>query len=278
MNNPLVSVICVCYNHAAFVDEALRSVAGQTWPHIQLIVVDDHSTDHSQDILRRLTATYPHMELLLLEHNMGNCRAFNRGLARAKGEFIIDLSADDLLEPERIARGVALFEAAGPETGIQFSDAILISQEGKELGRHSDRFPHATIPQGDVYEHVIRRYFICSPSMMMRKSMLDQLQGYDETLAYEDFDIWVRGSRNYKFVYSPEALVRKRRVSGSLGQKQSEWRSGHSASTYRVCVKAKALNRTESEWEAWRIRIRYECWNSFRRGSWGLAWQYLQLL
>ena len=106
-------------------------MAGQTWPQIQLIVVDDQSTDESPDILRRLTATYPHMELLLWSR-ISETAGLSIGLAPAKGEFVIDLAADDLLEPERIARGVALFgKQRVPETGIQFSDAILISPDGK---------------------------------------------------------------------------------------------------------------------------------------------------
>ncbi len=278
MNKPAVSVIVVCYNHAAFVEEAIRSVVNQSWPHVQLIVVDDHSTDQSPAILRNLLATYPQMELLLLPENKGNCYAFNRGLATATGDYVIDLAAHDLLEPGRVALGVEILEAAGPDTGIHFGDAIHISQDGAVLGLHSDRFPHHTIPRGDVYEHVIRRYFICSPSVMMRKSMLDQLQGYDETLAYEDFDLLVRASRQYRFAYSPEVLVRKRRVKGSLGQQQFGWRNRQAESTFRVCVKAKALNRTESEWKAWRDRISYEFRSSLRRGSWGLAWRYLRLL
>ena len=278
MNRPLVSVIVVCYNHEAFVEEAVRSVVNQTWSPIQLIVVDDHSTDQSPAILQNLRETYPQMELLLLPQNLGNCAAFNRGLARAMGDYVIDLAADDMLEPDRVSRGVQVLEAAGPEAGIHYSDAFHISEGGTVQGLHSDRFPHHTIPQGDVNEHVIRRYFICSPSMMMRKSMLDHLHGYDETLAYEDFDILVRASRQYRFVYSPEALVRKRKVAGSLGQLQFGWRSRQAESTYRVCAKARALNRTESEWRAWRGRILYECRSSFQRGSFGLALRYLLML
>jgi glycosyltransferase involved in cell wall biosynthesis len=278
VKTPRVSVICLCYNHADFVEESIHSVLRQTWPNIQIIAVDDHSTDHSASVLQQLHARHPEIELLLLPENLGNCGAFNRGLALAKGDYIIDLAADDLLEPERIAVGVARLEAEAKETGIHFSNAIIISQDGKEIGRHADRFPHDTIPQGDVYAEVLRRYFICSPTIMMRRAVLEQLHGYDETLAYEDFDLWVRAARNFWFVYSPEALVRKRRVTGSLGQRQFKRGDKQAASTYRVCVKAKDLNRTESEWSAWRERIRYEMWSSLRRGALGLAWQYLRLL
>ena len=106
MKAPLVSVVCLCYNHERFVGEAVRSVLNQTHPSIQLIVVDDHSTDGSQLIIEKLLTGHPSVEFISLGKNIGNCRAFNKGLEKVAGEFVIDLSADDVLMPARVETGV----------------------------------------------------------------------------------------------------------------------------------------------------------------------------
>jgi glycosyltransferase involved in cell wall biosynthesis len=105
MDKHLVTVICVCFNHQQFLEEALNSVFKQTYPYIQLIVVDDCSQDGSAQKLSALHGERP-FELLLLSENNGYCKAFNQGLALAKGELIIDLAGDDRLMPDRVALGV----------------------------------------------------------------------------------------------------------------------------------------------------------------------------
>lgn len=273
---PRVSVICLCYNHDRFVAECLDSVKHQTYPAIELIIVDDASTDNSQGVIRQWMASNPGAVFLPLSSNLGNCRAFNTGLKSATGNYVIDLAADDVLLPERIARGVEFLESR-PETGIQFSDAELIDEEGTRLGYHSDRFPHASIPQGWVFRDVISRYFISSPTMMMRRTLLDDLCGYDEALAYEDFDLWVRASRAVQFHYIPEALVKRRVVRDSMGQRQFAFRSDQSRSTLVVCEKAIGRCFVPDDFKALRRRIRYEGWRALLAADFSLARQYYQL-
>ena len=160
MSKPLVSVICLCYNHERFVEEALRSVKTQTYPNVQLIVVDDRSTDGSVEIITRFLNDIGDAEFMPMSANLGSCRAFNKALEKATGEFIIDLAADDVLMNNRIQKGVEAFLSADASTGVHFSDAELIDETGKLLGLHSDRFPHANVRQGDVYEEILKKYFI----------------------------------------------------------------------------------------------------------------------
>ncbi len=259
---PLVSVICVCYNHERFVIDALESVKAQTYPHVQLIIVDDGSTDRSAGVIAQWVSKNQTAQFINLRINQGYCVAFNIGFVQAKGEFIIDLAADDILLPERISEGVEGFLSKGEKYGIQFSDATYIDVEGRKIRNHSERFPHGSIPQGDVYAELIHRYFICSPTMMVRKSIHDKAGGYDERLYYEDFDLWIRASREYLFFYIPKALVQKRIVPNSLGQKQYSWNSKQMESTYHVCKKIFVLNRTRQEKNALNKRILYELkWN-----------------
>src|SRR5688572_16900954 len=111
MDQPLVSVVCLCYNHAAFVKEAVQSVMGQTYPNIELILVDDASRDNSAAVIEELQRQYPSIKVILLKNNVGNCKAFNQALAESKGAYIIDLAADDILMPDRIKQGVEFFQS-----------------------------------------------------------------------------------------------------------------------------------------------------------------------
>jgi glycosyltransferase involved in cell wall biosynthesis len=264
MQTPLVSVICLCYNHASFVEEAIQSVLAQTYTNIQIIVVDDASTDNSVAVIRDTILRSGRMDIqfLPLPENIGNCRAFNRGLALAKGEYIIDLATDDFMVPERIERQVKFFSSLDETYGVIFSDAIYVNEEGNFLYNHFEELARKrlvyTIPRGDIFCDILTTYFISSPSMMTRKKVFEALNGYDEELAYEDFDFWVRSSRIYKYDYIDEKLtvVRKSTRSMSTGWYKIGDRQLHS--TYLVCRKAQKLIRTPKEKNSLVGRVRYE--------------------
>jgi glycosyltransferase involved in cell wall biosynthesis len=272
-----VTVICLCYNQERFVKEAIDSVMRQTYANIQLIVVDDCSTDLSATVIREKKLEYPQIQFLALDSNLGNCRAFNRALRLARGEYIIDLAADDVLLPERVEKGVTALTRAGDRFGVNFTDAEWISADNVFLYRHSDRFPHATIPQGDIYKDLIERFFICSPTMMFRRKVIASLGGYDESLTYEDFDFWIRSSRNFKYSYTPEALIKKRVVRNSMSEKQFSIFSPQLVSTYKVCEKILALNKSPEEQNALGKRILYEIRTCLRLLDFSLAVKYLRL-
>ena len=273
---PLVSVVCLSYNHGRFVREALDSVIGQTWPQIELIIVDDASTDNSVAVIEDWLKSHPETRFMPLKNNQGNCKAFNMGLREARGKYVIDLSADDVLRPNRVARGVDLLENHA-DTGVQFSDAELIDESGNHIGFHSDRFPHDTIPQGWVFRDVLARYFINSPTMMMRKSLLDELGGYDESLAYEDFDFWIRSARRTQYAYIPEPLMRRRVVTSSMGKQQYRPKSIQQRSTLAVCMKAAKLCKDPEDFRALRKRIGFELRQAIRTADLSLALSYMNL-
>ncbi|MCO5271159.1 MAG: glycosyltransferase [Cyclobacteriaceae bacterium] len=278
MPRPLVSVVCLCYNHAAFVEESILSVIGQTYPSVELIVVDDASTDHSVEVIAPLVEKHGHIKFMPLAGNIGNCAAFNKGFERSRGQYIIDLAADDVLLPDRIERGVEALEGAGNDYGVQFSDAQLIDTEGNKIGLHSDTYPSATIPQGDIYKDVVARYFISGPTMLVRRQVFETLNGYDEALAYEDFDFWARSSRLYKYLYIPQPLVKRRVLWHSMKSRQFVRGSDQLRSTFAVCQKINEMNNTPEEKQALAQRIHYEIKVCLRLLDFGLAIDYFRLL
>lgn len=278
MSSPLVTIICLCYNHERFVIEALKSAITQTYPRVQLIIVDDASTDHSKRLITSFVKDHPDVIFVSHEENLGNCRAFNSGFVHARGEFIIDLAADDVLLAGRVETGVRAFAGLDETYGVQFGDAFIIDEQGQSLGLHSDRYPSSSIPQGDIYMDVIKRFFICGTSIMIRKNVVDQMGGYDEALQYEDFDLWVRSSRQFKYFYIPVPLVKRRVVRGGLHERQfSRGRNSHAWSTLAVCRKILGLNRTREERGALQTRLNYEIRQSLLRGDLRLALAYASL-
>ncbi|MBS1486863.1 MAG: glycosyltransferase [Bacteroidetes bacterium] len=269
--DPLVSVVCLCYNHAEFVAQAIRSVLQQTYPNIQLIVVDDCSTDSSVNVIQQLVIENPSIYFIALPKNNGNCRAFNMALERVRGEFIIDLAADDVMLPDRVARQVSYFQSADESVGVVFSNADYIDAYGNILRNHTAHLISKRlidhVPLGWIFPDVLRRYFICSPTMMIKKKVLDKLKGYDETLAYEDFDFWVRASRHFQFVYQDETLTHVRRNVKSMSSGWYEPGDRQLHSTYLICKKAVSLCRSAEDKQALIHRIRYEYKQSVFSGN-----------
>jgi len=261
MTGEWVTVICLCYNHARFVREAISSVYQQTYPFVQLIIVDDASTDESVNMILSSISGSNTM-FLPLQKNQGNCKAFNIALAQARGQYIIDLAADDVLLPKRVETQVNLFQSLGKAYGIVFGNAIYVDAEGNHLRRHTEHLIKRglirRVPEGDVFATVLRRYFICSPTMMIRREVLDELHGYDETLAYEDFDLWVRASRHFKFAYDGHVLTLVRKLASSMSTGWYTKGDPQLYSTYKVCLKAKAMIQSPEEKSALVTRARYE--------------------
>jgi glycosyltransferase involved in cell wall biosynthesis len=277
MSPPLVTVICLCYNQSRFVVEAIQSVLNQRYQNIQLIVVDDASSDNSVSVIKEFIAKHPAIEFISLQTNNGNCKAFNQGLERAKGEYLIDFAADDVLLPNRIERGVQTLQQAGNEYGVHFSDAEIIDDEGNHLSFHSERVPHERVPSGDIYRHLINRYFICPTSLMFKREVIQKLNGYDGNLLYEDFDFLIRSSRLFKYAYSAEVLVKKRIAKNAMAKGQFVFFSKYSRSTFKVCEKILRLNRTEEERKALSERIFYEAKLNLRLLNFGVVIQYFFL-
>lgn len=278
----MVTVICTAYNHETFVDEALHSVAAQTYRDIELIVIDNASTDGTAGIIQDFCLLHPQVRFLANSENRGLCTAFNQGLRLASGKYVIDLSADDVLLPDRIARQVAFFEGLPEDYGVIFSNAQYLDARGNRLHLHykTDKEGKTVelVPSGDVYREVLERYFICTPTMMMRRSLLQHLGGYDESLAYEDFDFWVRSAVLCKYGYQDEVLTQKRLLRNSLSNLSYLPGSGMLDSTLAVCEKARNLNRNRAEFGALARRIRAYIRKCLYVQEFDLAFRFHELL
>jgi glycosyltransferase involved in cell wall biosynthesis len=282
MDLPLVTVICLCYNHERFVREAIFSVLEQTYENLELVIVDDASTDRSTVEIQQMVGGLPEIKFIQLKRNLGNCAAFNRGLALATGEYIVDFSTDDVMMPDRIEKQVNFFKTLDETYGVVFTDVLYIDENSRPIQKHFDYLFTKKlinkIPSGDVYADLLQTYYVSSPSMLVKRDVFDALQGYDETLAYEDFDFWIRSSRNFKYAFLNETLTKVRRVDHSLSRKAYTKGDAQLHSTYIVCRKAQALNRTEAENKALVKRVRYELRHAVLSENYEEADLFLSLL
>ena len=280
--SPLVTIVLTAYNHEKFIRESIQSVFDQSYPFIQLIIIDNASTDATVSVIKDLKQSHPDFIFIKNKINAGLCRAFNQGLRLATGKYIIDLSADDVMLPNRIEKQVGAFEALEDEYAVVFTNAQNIDEEGAFLSFHYkiDQFGKAVdyVPYGDIYKHVLERYFICTPTMMMRTSVLFEMGGYDESLQFEDFDFWVRSAVKYKYFYLDEVLTLKRNLRDSLSGKVYQKESGMLASYYAVCEKAYDLNRDQEEFDLLARRIRTFIRKCFYAQEFALALQFRKLL
>jgi glycosyltransferase involved in cell wall biosynthesis len=277
---PLVSVICLCYNHEKYVARAIASVIEQTYANIELIVIDDASPDGSMAIIKKLSEIH-HFTTIFNSQNQGNCKSFNTGFRLSKGKYVIDLAADDVLLPERVKIGVEALEKKGGDYGVHFSDIELLDASGHTRGTHFKRDLAGNllekVAEGDLYKLLLEKYYISTPTMMMRRTVLEQLNGYDEDLSYEDFDFWIRSARHIKYCFSDRVLMQKQILSGSNSSKQYQRKNPHCLSTAMVCQKALILNKTPEENSALLQRINYELRWALITENWEAASLFLRI-
>jgi glycosyltransferase involved in cell wall biosynthesis len=281
--NPIVTIICLAFNHEKFVVETLNSVTEQNYQPIELIIVDDCSTDNTKFVIDNWLLLHPKVQFIANEINIGNTKAFNNALKFAKGEYIIDLAADDLLLPNGIQIQVDAFQKSKfKNIGVVYGNAEIINENGSFNSFYFPVDANGKVitnrKTGDIYSSVLSSGdSICSVSALIKKSVFDYLGGYDETLAYEDLDSWIRASRVYEFDFIDEVLVKKRTVSNSLGTNFHKKNNRINISTYKILKKALQLNRSKTEDLALQKRINHEIIHSYKNRSLNLLFKNICL-
>lgn len=203
LKKPLVSVIIPTYNSASFVAQSVESVLQQTYENIEIIVVDDGSTDDTETVL----APYKDKIRYIKKTNGGPSAARNLGITEAKGEFIAFQDADDIWLPEKAALQVEHFQQ-NSHFGVVFTGSVRFNENGL---LDSNIRKGYTVPTGMVFDRLLTEHFVAMPSVMVRKSCLDEIGLFEETLiGNEDFNLYLRLARKYAFGFVNQVLVRIR--------------------------------------------------------------------
>ena len=267
--NDLVSAIIPAFNAAATIDETLHSARGQTYPHIEIIVVDDCSADATAAIVERHRSEDPRVHLERQAANRGPSAARNRAIALSRGAYIAPLDADDLWRADKLARQLEAF--ADPAVALVYSWYAIIDADSRI--RFLDSRSEA---EGDVVAALCERNFVGNGSApLMTRAAVIEAGGYDERLrGCEDYKLFFRIAERHRFALVREFLVGYRDRPDSLSSDfdvmldaharcEAEFGSGHPQR-----VAALRRNRTRL--------MRFMASRSYRGGEWATAARLLR--
>lgn len=245
---PSVTVVVAAYNHEAFIEQALQSVADQTFQDFQFLIFDDASTDETQARIRDwMRSSSRSAEFVAHTKNVGICAVWNASRRLAQAPLICVLAGDDWFEVDRLERQVNFLREQPSDVGFVYSNVRLVDDDG---------YPYPTSyldftlgqrprPHGWILDQMIRENVIPAPGVMVRVSALDAIGGLDETLAFEDDDMWLRICEKFQAAYLPGIVANKRGLASSLGI-STEWSSRIELS--RLAIDLKWLGRSP-EWD-----------------------------
>lgn len=212
MTAPAVSVLVTTFGHERWVCEALDSLAAQTFDDFEVIIIDDHSNDKTVEVIREwLRRNDLPAQLIVNDRNMGIAAVMNAGLRVAQGEFVSGLSGDDCMKPRLLELQHAGLSSYADDVAGVLSDMRLIDSRGNELAPSWLETVDALPPPAGAA--LFRRLltskwnFLPSPAMMVKRSALDAVGPYDETLIFEDYDMWLRLVDRYELRFVPGTLV-----------------------------------------------------------------------
>lgn len=219
MTPGLVSVVVASYNHAEFLDQRMQSLLAQTYPSIEILVIEDCSPDNSLEVLRRYEAD-PRVKLMLRERNGGWVTVSNQGIDVAAGEYVLFANCDDACAPDMIERLVAAMESH-PTAGIAFCRSLLVDADDKVIGddfaRREPAFRYRCAEDTLVTGSEMSRFLFHScviPNLsaaLMRRECFDRIGNF--TSAYRangDWDFFFRVAGSYDFAYVAAPLNRFR--------------------------------------------------------------------
>lgn len=232
MSEPLVSVVVLCHNYARFLPEAIESALAQDYPSLEVLTIDDGSTDDSLTVASR----YESGVKVLAQENQGLARTCNRGAREAAGEYFLFLSADDRLEPTYVSELLAALERE-PEASYAYCAARLFGAESRVAP--SRPFSAFLLVRGRNY---------VNGSALTRRTDYLAAGGYPEDLgedAFDDWDFWLTMlDRGHRGTYVPRPLLHWRRHAG--GSKDPASRGKTEVETARVRARHPELQRRAS--------------------------------
>jgi glycosyltransferase involved in cell wall biosynthesis len=186
----LVSVVIACYNGQSYVQAAVGSVLAQTYRDLELIVVDDGSTDDSVSLVAAVSDA---RVSVVAQVNSGVAAARNRGAAAARGEYLAFLDQDDLWLPDKLRLQLERFRTC-PEAGLVYSDCLLIAEDGTGIGRWSQRY---RLLRGRIFEGLIVESVVPISTIMLRRALFEQVGGFRSYRYVEDLDLILRVAEHH---------------------------------------------------------------------------------
>jgi glycosyltransferase involved in cell wall biosynthesis len=224
-NYPLVTAFVGCYNHSRFVEECLDSVRYQTYPKLQVIIFDDCSKDNSVSVIENWLKKHQ-LDWRFIPHTrkIGICASLNEVLRLARGKYISMIAADDVWLPDKTSRQVEMMEQMPSDVGVLYSDAFQINENGETLPQmFIEAYRKFVVPpEGFLFDVLWEGNFIPAMTTLIRRDCFTKVGMYDEDLCFEDWDMWMRISRKFRFAFENVPEARYRVISTSAVRTMSE--------------------------------------------------------
>lgn len=214
---PKVSVVMSVYNGSCYLREAVESILNQTFTDFEFIIIDDCSTEPQVgEILSQYEQQDQRIKLLQNETNLGLTKSLNKGLAKAQGEYIARMDADDISLPQRLAEQVAYMES-NPEIVMIGTGVSYINESGESVGSYVPSDNKALLNWQFLFRNPLRH----STIMWRRKFVSQEVGDYDVSLnCSQDYDLWVRIKRKSPIRVLASVLVLMRRHELSVGSQK----------------------------------------------------------
>ena len=281
MSLPVVSVICICFNHEDFVQQAINSVLNQTYKNIELIVINNASSDNSHGVITKIVDKNRSIKYIKFTELVSSTKAFNYGFKQCKGTYLIDLSADDILLEDCIEKQVNFFAQQADNIGLVFGNAYHINSHGIRIKPYfevdkQNKVTDLLLHNTNYIRLLSGGIVMCSVASMITRKHFELLKGYNEELFFEDLDYWLRLSRLYEIKFLDDFLVEKRFLESSLGNqfhKNDEFSKKINQSLRQIYSESIVRNTSKIENNALLKRIHYSMQQCLKNNQW---WEFFK--
>lgn len=237
-----------CYNHQAYIEQCLASILDQDCVPREVVVIDDFSVDDSAAVIEHWIARHGAPFRFVKHHaNLGVCASLNEALGGADTAYFCHISGDDWIPTDRIRLQARELDHLPEETAAVLGDVIEVDAGGLTLTTHDvgQRLAGLLGPTNRValYEQLLRENVIPAPAVMLRTSAILEVGGFDETLTFEDYDMWLNLSTKFSFAHTPTPVSYYRQLNTSLTRNP---RRAQEMLTSQIRLLEKHLGRSEA--------------------------------
>lgn len=226
-DQPTVTCLVLCYNQAGYVERALASVQAQEYKNLDVIIIDDSSSDSSVTVIRQFLEHH-NLPWRCISHgtNRGICATLNEGLELARGALVGLLAADDEWLPGWVSVGLGEYlrrRRSIPDLAGVIADAIEVDENG---GKVSDSFIRARAGKwpraAGLFPRLLHGNFLPACAGLVRRDLMLELGGFDENLLYEDWDFWLRVTKAHHMELIDQPMIKYTRHPGSMSDRMKK--------------------------------------------------------